>query len=193
MCLLFKMVNIAMLYMIFFSQKSETRGLLAGMRMTSKSLAMFLTFVFSLVLSGPAFSGMDCINHMAHGHMGMGMSHAAGSGASQTSHAGHTNHSGHTSHGEAQLSSVSLLQMMIPGECCFQTDCVSTPSASAKIRYNDFELIALASRSPVVPVIESSAYPAMELFMQYQVQQGPPLLLASAYKAHLAKTSRQLT
>lgn len=158
--------------------------------MTSKTLAIFLTFVFSLVLSGPAFSGMDCINHMAHGHMGMGMSHAAGSGTNQTSHVGHTNHTGH---GEVQLSSVNLLQMMIPGECCFQTDCVSTPSVSAKVRSNDFELITLASRSPVVSVIKTTAYPAMELFMQYQVQQGPPLPWASAYKAHLAKTSRQLT
>ena len=131
--------------------------------MISKSLAIALSLVFSLLISGPAFSDMSCAGHM----MQMSVDH--GSGSSGASHH----------------------QKMDMKDCCLSVDCRSFSSATVQTRFYEIEPLVLSQFVWNICQIEPRHANVPELFRQRRLQQGPPLSLVSSYKTFLARTTRQ--
>ena len=146
---------------------------------------MLLALVFSLVLSGPAFSAMDCTNHM--------MPAGAGTGISSSGHSSMGHQGDHAGHVEKPSSIANKHFMMGFGECCLSIDCLSDQAAVADQRLNKgLDQILIVRTSLQISVCGHSPAPAQELFARYAQQQGPPLGVATAYKAHLGITTRQI-
>ncbi len=159
------------------------------MRVASRSITVFMTalmaIVFSLVLSGPAFSGMDCSDHMASGM-------APGLSGQQMSHDLHQKMmmKGHEGSG-MHLSSPDRPLLVIPGDCCKQVDCLTSPTVAAKIRFDVEGPVLVVHKVRATGPVHPAPLPARELFAQLQNRQGPPLLATRPYRAHLARTTRQ--
>lgn len=161
------------------------RGISKGMRVIHRPVAIFLALVFSLVLSGPAFSGMDCSNHMAPGAADSGKDH-------QGHHAdGQKADTGLPCHGQQQLSSADLHTIMVPGDCCQQAECLSAPSVATEMRFDFVKLKQLVSKVKALRFFDHISPLALEMFAQYRVQQRPHLSLPTPWRAHFATTTRQ--
>ena len=134
------------------------------MKMISRVLVVCLSLVFSLLVSGPAFSAMAC-----HGHM---MRMAGVSGASGVG--------------------VDHRAMMKQGKCCQKMGCMSSLHAILQAGYVQpdpvLKAVMGAGWSPLVPALIQSP----KLFVRYRQQQGPPLLMRTSYKAFQARTGRQI-
>jgi len=133
------------------------------MKMISKILVVCLSLVFSLIVSGPAFSALPCSSQMAQMSVKTGSSY-------QKMH----------DHQKTQMK-----------ECCHSMDCLSFSSATVQTRFYEVEPLALINIVWHVRLPEADHVKALELFHNLKMKQGPPLLLASSYKVHLARTTRQ--
>lgn len=134
------------------------------MKMISRMLVLLLSVVFSLMVGGPAFSSMSCSHHL--------MQMQGDAGAS-------------VQHGQHHIPDTHMQ------DCCMKMGCMSSLAGPVPTRFYEVK--------PIEPLVLSwngrlfECIPVLrpELFRAYRMQQGPPLLLATAYKAHLARTARQ--
>jgi len=136
---------------------------IALMKTISKILAICLSLVFSLAISGPAFSVSLC-----------------NSQSSQMS--GQTMPSSNGVHDHNK---------MVLKKCCQRADCGSFSSATVQTRFYEVEPLALTHIAWHIDVLEDAFAKASTPFYCFKVRQRPPLLLDSSYKAHLARTTRQ--
>ena len=168
----------------------------------SRPVAILMALVFSLVLSGPAYAGMDCASHVmpsaamtgtsssGHSHSSHQMGQAGHHGNQAGQEDAHANHA-QQAHKSAATAIPSLF--MAFGECCLSADCLSEPTIASETRFNKgLDQLLITRPSLRAPVMKVSPLMAQELFARYWRQQGPPLQVATAYKAHRGITSRQI-
>ncbi len=160
------------------------------MRVKIQPIAICLALVFSLIMSGPAFSRMNCAGHMSSLKMASASQNIDQTNSHTTPHSHMAGH--RASPIKLGQSSKNHHEMQM-AECCLSADCQTPPMVKASIRVDVYQPVILVSQSIAVQILENNPLPAPELFERYQMQQGPPLLASSVYKAFLARTTRQIS
>jgi hypothetical protein len=146
------------------------------MKAFNKSIAVLMVFAFSLITTGPAFA---CADHMAPAK--------AVSGSSE-----HSDH--HANHENTDIASPCPAHSSGDHmDCLDSCGCHDAPMVTVPARSGDVKQVALLNKPSFSLPKTLTISHVREMFQRYLMQQGPPSLTVSAYKAHLAITTRQLT